>query len=307
MKQEKTMRAPLDVMSDGSERVRYNRPGFAVFAYRTHLSDYPEGRILCHWHDDLEFVCVRKGRLRYEVGGESVALCAGEGLFINSDQPHGVEGYPGEDCEYFAMVLHPALLGPSAYLLENFVRPLSGNERFPCRKLTSAEDWQNSVLQCVRAACELMEGDDPTAELSVMSLVFRAVALLTRHMPAPGPLAVEADRRSLSLRRMIAYLQDHYAEKLSVGDIARAGGVSVSACCESFRKHTGQTPVGYLTRYRLRKGMEQLLNPNLSVGEVARSVGFASASYFTECFKRYLHTTPLAYRRDSGEKRVAGL
>ena len=35
------MRAPLDVMSDGSERVRYNRPGFAVFAYRTHLSDYP--------------------------------------------------------------------------------------------------------------------------------------------------------------------------------------------------------------------------------------------------------------------------
>ena len=89
--------------------------------------------------------------------------------------------------------------------------------------------------------------------------------------------------------------------------IARAGGVSVSACCESFRKHTGQTPVGYLTRYRLRKGMEQLLNPNLSVGEVARSVGFASASYFIECFKRYLHTTPLAYRRDSGEKRVAGL
>lgn len=307
MQQEKTMRAPLDVMSDGSERVRYNRPGFAVFAYRTHLSDYPEGRILCHWHDDLEFVCVRKGRIRYEVNGGEFELCAGEGLFINSDQPHGVEGYPGEDCEYFAMVLHPALLGPSAYLLENFVRPLSGNERFPCRKLTSAEDWQNSVLLCVRAACELMEGDDPAAELSVMSLVFRAVALLTRHMPAPGPLAVEADRRSLSLRRMIAYLQDHYAEKLSVGDIARAGGVSVSACCESFRKHTGQTPVGYLTRYRLRKGMEQLLNPNLSVGEVARSVGFASASYFTECFKRYLHTTPLAYRRDSGEKRVAGL
>ena len=53
--------------------------------------------------------------------------------------------------------------------------------------------------------------------------------------------------------------------------------------------------------------MEQLLNPNLSVAEVARSVGFASASYFAECFKRYLDTTPLAYRRDAGEKRVSGL
>ena len=49
--------AALDVMSDGSERVRYDRPGFAVFARRTRLSDYPEGRILCHWHDDLELVC----------------------------------------------------------------------------------------------------------------------------------------------------------------------------------------------------------------------------------------------------------
>ena len=46
--------------------------------------------------------------------------------------------------------------------------------------------------------------------------------------------------------------------------------------------------------------------PNLTVAEVARSVGFASSSYFTECFKRYLNTTPLAYRRAAGEKRAAG-
>ena len=153
----------------------------------------------------------------------------------------------------------------------------------------------------------LAEGDDPAAELTVMSLAFRAAALLTRHMPAPGPLAVEADRRSLSLRRMLGYVQRHYAEKLSVRDIARAGGVSVSSCCEVFRKHTGQTPGGYLIRYRLQKGMEQLSNPNLTVAEVARSVGFASSSYFTECFKRYLHVTPLAYRRNAGEKRAVGL
>ena len=301
------MRDPLDVMSDGSERVRYNRPGFAVFASRMRLSDYPDRRILSHWHDDLEFCFVRKGRIRCEVGGDVFTLCEGEGLFINSDQPHGMDSFSGEDCEYFCMVLHPALLGTSAYLLENFVRPLANNEAFSCLKLTSSEGWQQMVLQCVRAACETMEGDDPAAELTVMSLAFRAAALLTRYMPAPGPLAVEADRRSLSLRRMLGYVQRHYAEKLSVRDIARAGGVSVSSCCEVFRKHTGQTPGGYLIRYRLQKGMEQLSNPNLTVAEVARSVGFASSSYFTECFKRYLHVTPLAYRRNAGEKRAVGL
>ena len=123
------MRDPLDVMSDGSERVRYNRPGFAVFASRMRLSDYPDRRILSHWHDDLEFCFVRKGRIRCEVGGDVFTLCEGEGLFINSDQPHGMDSFSGEDCEYFCMVLHPALLGTSAYLLENFVRPLANNER----------------------------------------------------------------------------------------------------------------------------------------------------------------------------------
>ena len=155
------MRAPLDVMSDGSERVRYNRPGFAVFASRMRLSDYPDRRILSHWHDDLEFCFVRKGRIRCEVGGDVFTLCEGEGLFINSDQPHGMDSFSGEDCEYFCMVLHPALLGTSAYLLENFVRPLANNEAFSCLKLTSSEGWQQMVLQCVRAACETMEGDDP--------------------------------------------------------------------------------------------------------------------------------------------------
>ena len=62
-----------------------------------------------------------------------------------------------------------------------------------------------------------MEGDDPAAELNAMSLAFRAAALLARHMPAPGPLAVEADRRSLSLRRMLGHVQRHYGEKLCRG------------------------------------------------------------------------------------------
>ena len=76
---------------------------------------------------------------------------------------------------------------------------------------------------------------------------------------------------------------------------------------KSFANTRGRRPCGYLTRYRLQKGMEQLSNPNLTVAEVARSVGFASSSYFTECFKRYLHVTPLAYRRNAGEKRAVGL
>lgn len=297
----------VDVMSNGSERVQYNRPGFTVFACRARLSDYPDRRVRSHWHDDFEFVCINAGRMRYTVNGEGYVLRAGDGLFVNSCQAHACESCEGEDCEYFCMVLHPSLLGANAYLRENFVRPLSRNDAFACLPLRGTTLWQRGVLRCVREACALLEGDDPAAELSVMSQAFQAAALLTRHMPAPRALAVETDRRSLALRRMLGHVQEHYRERISLGDLAAAGGVSISACCELFRRHTGQTPGGYVTRYRLERGMEQLRNPNLSVAEIARSVGFASASYFSECFKRYLHTTPLGYRRGAaeGERRGA--
>ncbi|HIQ83602.1 MAG TPA: helix-turn-helix transcriptional regulator [Candidatus Pullichristensenella stercorigallinarum] len=301
------MQAFVEVMSDGSEHVLYNRPGFAVFTRRERMSAFSKGRVLCHWHEDLEFLAVRQGRMRYSVNGEFFEIGEGEGLFINSCHMHSFECLRGADCAFSSLLVHPSVLGANAYLRENFVRPLSRNDAIACLTLNAATGWQETILRDVCAACEIMEGDDPAAELSVMSLAFEAAALLTRHMPAPGPLAMATDRRSLALRQMLGFVQRHYSEKIAIGDIAAAGGLSVSACCDIFRRHTGQTPGGYLTRYRLQKGMEQLQNPNLSVAEVARCVGFASASYFTECFKRYLHTTPLAYRRDAGAERAAGL
>lgn len=297
------MQTSLLMMSDGSERVQYNRPGFALFAYRARLSDFPGGRIVRHWHDDFEFVCVYKGHMRCEARDGNIELCAGNGMFINSDQPHAYRAYAGEDCEYFCLVFHPALLGANDYLRENFVRPLSRNDALARMTLRAGMEWQRGVLQCVRAACESMEGDDPAAELSAMSQAFQAAALLTRHMPAPNALAMETDRRALALRRMLDYVEEHYQEKISLRDLAAAAGLSISACCDLFRRHTGQSPGGYVTRYRLERGKELLRNPNLTVAEIARSVVFSSASYFSECFKRYLRVTPLTYRRGGEDHR----
>ena len=259
-------------------------------------------------HDDFEFVCINAGRMRYTVNGEGYVLRAGDGLFVNSCQAHACESCEGEDCEYFCMVLHPSLLARNAYLRENFVRPLSRNDAFACLPLRGTTLWQRGVLRCVREACALLEGDDPAAELSVMSQAFPGRgAAHAAHARAQGAGCGNGQ----ALAGPAAHAGP-CAGALSGEDIpgrSRCGGAACRSApaANCFAGTRDRRPGGYVTRYRLERGMEQLRNPNLSVAEIARSVGFASASYFSECFKRYLHTTPLGYRRGAaeGERRGA--
>lgn len=295
------MQSFVDVMSDGFERVQYAREDFAVFTCRGRLSAYPNAHILPHWHDDFELICVREGCMRHTVNGEGLELREGQGVFVNSCQIHGMEPSGGGDCAFSSVLVHPGLLGANAHIREAFVRPIARSESFGRLVLRREEDWQREIMDCAHAICALMAGDDPAAELEVMSFAYRISALITRHLPAPSPLAAQTDNRLLSLRRMMGFVQKHYREKISLQDIAAAGGVSVSACCVIFRKNIDQTPMGYLMRYRLEKGMEQLRNPNLTVTEIARAVGFGGASYFTECFRRHLQVTPLQYRKHYGD------
>ena len=47
------------------------------------LSQYPEYRAPSHWHDDIEFICVLSGGMKYNINGEIVNLKKGEGIFVN--------------------------------------------------------------------------------------------------------------------------------------------------------------------------------------------------------------------------------
>lgn len=95
---------------------------------------------------------------------------------------------------------------------------------------------------------------------------------------------------------MLRFIYGHYAEKITLAQISRAGHVGKTACCAIFQRYTGETPVSYLTGYRMKKGMELLETTDWTVTEVGYAVGFSSASYFTETFRRHCGCTPREYR-----------
>jgi len=126
-----------------------------------------------------------------------------------------------------------------------------------------------------------------------------------------GLLAIFADHLSMKSNQMAVqqanaeppviakarkFIEEHHAEDLSLGQVAQAVHTSVFYFCKLFRKVTGLTFTEYLSRTRVEKAKNLLLNPNLRVSEIAYEVGFQSLTHFNRVFKNIVGQSPTEYR-----------
>lgn len=92
------------------------------------------------------------------------------------------------------------------------------------------------------------------------------------------------------------YINEHQTEDLSLGQVAKAVNTSTFYFCKLFKKATGINFTDYLSRVRIERAKNLLLNPNLRVSEIAFEVGFQSLTHFNRVFKKILGQSPTEYR-----------
>jgi AraC-like DNA-binding protein len=93
----------------------------------------------------------------------------------------------------------------------------------------------------------------------------------------------------------IKYIQFNYSHEISIDDIAKAVGVSRSHLYRVFMSNVGQSPIDYLTGYRISEACYLLRNSGLSIAEIAVSVGFFDQFYFSRVFKKTKGVPPSKY------------
>ncbi len=101
----------------------------------------------------------------------------------------------------------------------------------------------------------------------------------------------------LLVRKAMAYIHTRYAEALTREAIADHVGISADYLTDCFRQEVGITPITYIRRYRIRQACDLLRNSDLSITQVALSVGFSDSAHFTRTFQREVGLTPRAFRR----------
>lgn len=106
----------------------------------------------------------------------------------------------------------------------------------------------------------------------------------------------EANAEPPIIHRAKEFIETHKSDPISLSEVARALNVSTFYFCKLFKKATGINFTEYLSRVRIEKAKNLLLNPNLRVSEIAYEVGFQSLTHFNRVFLRIVGRSPTAYR-----------
>jgi AraC family transcriptional regulator len=112
-----------------------------------------------------------------------------------------------------------------------------------------------------------------------------------------GGTSEAASFRPAIVSRSTEYLLAHYTESLSLSDVARAAGASVSYVSRAFHAATGMTMSAFRQRLRLTRSLDLLPQYSRNVTELALDLGFSSHSHFTSCFRSVFDISPTEFLR----------
>lgn len=99
------------------------------------------------------------------------------------------------------------------------------------------------------------------------------------------------------LAGVFGYIEENYAERISLKDVARAVSLSPGHLTTVVRQKTGRTVLEWISERRMAEARKFLVQTDLAIEEVGRRTGYADAGYFVRSFKRAHGATPLCWRR----------
>ncbi len=291
------MSTELEVFSDLSERLNYNLPDFPLYVRKGLLRLFDRYAAACHWHLDLEFILVLDGTMEYFINGQIVHITAGNGIFINSKRLH--YGFSSEktDCSFIVVAVHPMLLGESTHAGKVYLEEKFGPNTDDFILLTAQSLWQRETLDTIKQMYNETY-KDVLNPLRLLSLASSLCAYMGDHVQQdPSPHFIH--QSWMTIYKMTGFIHQNYDHKITLDDIASAGTVCRSRCCELFSKYLAQTPNTYLIRYRIHKSCEMLRETNRSILEIANTCGFQSPSYFSYVFHKETGFVPQDYRKQA--------
>ena len=285
----------LKVASNGAETVPYNEPEYPFYAGKGCLHAFKDMGVINHWHWDMEFAYVLTGSISYTINLETVTLHAGEGIFINSGQIHRNFSIDGTDGEYLCVLIHPSALQSPFHKAMQSLKDIGGQNSAPFMVLFPDIQWQKVLIDAINTIYEDILSGVERNILAILSHAYGIVHSLMSNIPHDKEDGGNAHDLN-SMREMMGYMQMHYADRIIVSDISRAGKVGNSTCHSLFRKFLGTSPMKYLLDLRMEKAISLLETTDASIAEIAEKTGFASPSYFSECFRDKYALSPSVYR-----------
>ena len=292
------------VTEDLEERKDHGDLEYPVGTYLVNFNALYTEFVRWHWHDEVEISFVISGRAKFLINDETFLLSEGQAIFINHNILHAVHPIENETCTYVSIVFQPFFLfgHGQTKLAAAYLNPIYSNPDLRYILLDGEKPFHKAAIAWLKEICTLNQEKNFGYEIHTRSALSSFWLLLLEQGEIFAPSSTLDNFAHLTLdeartRKAILYIQKHYRDTISLEDIASSIHVSKGECCRCFKRSIQLTPFEYLMKYRIFMAAGLIREKkDLSIAELASSVGFNSSSYFNKLFKKYLNCTPTEYR-----------
>lgn len=255
-----------------------------------------------HQHDFIELVIILDGKGCFYAEDTEYAIQAGDVIILNPGTRH--KSLPSGDAKHAALECYLAFTDVEYIGCLKNTMPL-----FPGRSLIASLplEPQKELFRLCRAIEQENRSCNTGRYFMLKAYLIQVLCLLERFQKLERESArdrhahTQYEFKSINKKYVVSqitkYMEEHYREKISLGQIAANIYLSSFYISKIFKSETGDTPINYLISLRMNKA-RQLLdeNPECSIQSVASAVGYEDTYHFSKLFKKYYGLSPLHYK-----------
>ena len=241
-----------------------------------------------HWHNFFEFELILSGKMLHKIGDKEHTLTRGDAYLISSN------GFHSMDVVEETVVLN---IGFRAEFLTDELRNFSEIDmRTICGKFGTEEI--DRILQISEQISYESKAEKLLNASIISGLVSQLVIMLLRVSPTK-PLQ---NNTSLLVQRTLAYINEHFAEDVSLEEIASALSITPNYLGKIFKNSLGYTFNYHLNKTRLKNACNLLLSTNEKTSDIAKKSGYKTPEHFYLVFKKIFGIKPSEYKRANADK-----
>jgi AraC-like DNA-binding protein len=277
----------IDTMTGNQEIIQYRKKSLVRFDDNTDNESYPP-----HWHNWMEIIMPVENGYTVVSNGVAYHLRRDDILIIQPNVLHRMPAMPGR-----RFICQASLL--PIYSLELYK---SLNSLLPSTLLLTAEQDESlwaRVQEQLKCIFNEYNSISQTAELAMYVGILQILLLISRDEVKnfSGECGKDINKQThINFLSICEYINNHYADKLTLEDVARKSGYSKYHFERLFKNYTSETFYQYLNKVRIKNAECLIMEHDISITEAAYKSGFSTISSFIRMFKLHNNCTPSEFR-----------
>jgi AraC-like DNA-binding protein len=237
-----------------------------------------------HTHNHIEIFYITEGSGSFQFSRSSRRAVPDDFFIINANVPHTEISDKDSALGYIVL----GVSGPEALYSSN------NEEDYLLFRSSENKKMIPPILDNILYEMEHQQEHYMAICSNLLNVLLLYFLRQTQHARLSPHNDSDSHKECTAVRR---YIDTNYKENLTLDDLANYCHISKYYMIRVFKQHYGVTPMNYLQYRRIEESKQLLRETNLTASQIAHTLGFSSASHYSQCFKRYTSTSPIEFRK----------